>query len=269
MRALVELVRGPAVLTAPGDVLVGAVWAGRLGRRTARLAGASACLYWAGMALNDWADRDVDAVERPGRPIPSGRVPAPVALGVAGGMTAAGVALGGPAAVPLAAAVWGYDLVAAGRRPWVMGLARGLNVLLGAGGSARAWPAAGMVAAHAVAVTGLSTVEAAGGPDAARRAAGVGATAAALALGAAAGGGPRRPTAAAAAGYAAAVVPAQLAVIREPKADRVRAAVGAGILGLLPLQAALLAARGRPWLGAALAAAWPPARRLGRRVSPT
>jgi UbiA prenyltransferase family len=269
MRGLVELVRGPAVLTAPGDVLVGAVWSGRLGRRTARLAGASSCLYWAGMALNDWADRDVDAAQRPGRPIPSGRVPAPAAVGVAGGMTAAAVALGGPAAVPLAAAVWAYDLVPAARRPWVMGLARGLNVLLGAGGAVRAWPAAGIVAAHTVAVTGLSTVEAVGGPDAARRAAGVGVTAAAVAAGAVVGGAPRRPAAAAAAGYLAAVAPAQAAVVREPKPERVRAAVGAGILGLLPLQAALLAARGRPWLGAAVAAAWPVARRLGRRVSPT
>ena len=42
--------------------------------RTAGLVASSSCLYLAGMALNDYADRDVDAVERPGRPIPSGRV---------------------------------------------------------------------------------------------------------------------------------------------------------------------------------------------------
>ncbi|WP_375373510.1 UbiA family prenyltransferase, partial [Micromonospora sp. ATA51] len=48
----------------------------------AALAGASVLLYWAGMAANDWADRHLDAVERPERPIPSGRVSPPAALGL-------------------------------------------------------------------------------------------------------------------------------------------------------------------------------------------
>ncbi len=116
-----ELVRLPAVLSVPGDVLVGAAVSGQ-GRdvpRTAGLVAASSCLYLAGMALNDYADRDVDAVERPGRPIPSGRVTpgvrarpgrradrsAPRLLSVAAdGKRALAVT------VPLAAAVWGYDL---------------------------------------------------------------------------------------------------------------------------------------------------------------
>jgi UbiA prenyltransferase family len=273
VRALVELVRGPAVLTVPGDVLVGAAWSGRSGRRTGRLVAASACLYWAGMALNDWADREVDAVQRPGRPIPSGRVPAPVALGVAGGLTAAGLAVGGrralPVAVPLAAAVWWYDLAArsGAAGPAVMGVARGLNVLLGAGGSARAWPAAALVAAHTTAVTRLSTVETVGGEDAVRRAVGLGATAGAVALGVGARGDV--PSRAAGVGYLAAVLPAQVALVREPKAERARQAVAAGILGLMPLQAMLLAARGRAGTAAAVAAGWPLARRLARRVSPT
>ena len=71
------------------------------------------------MALNDWADRELDAVERPERPIPSGRVSPDQALAVAGGLTAAGLgwprAAGGrdalKVAVPLAAAVWAYDTV--------------------------------------------------------------------------------------------------------------------------------------------------------------
>ena len=73
---LAELVRLPAVLSVPGDVLVGAAASGQVRnvRRTAGLVASSSCLYLAGMALNDYADREVDAVERPGRPIPSGRV---------------------------------------------------------------------------------------------------------------------------------------------------------------------------------------------------
>jgi 4-hydroxybenzoate polyprenyltransferase len=68
------------------------------------------------MALNDYADR---AVERPGRPIPSGRVRPRVALGVAAGLTVAGLGLAGlsgrgralAVAVPLAGTVWAYDLI--------------------------------------------------------------------------------------------------------------------------------------------------------------
>jgi hypothetical protein len=70
---LVELVRAPAALSVPGDALAGAAAAGTLGRRTVGLAAASVCLYWAGMSANDWADREIDAKERPERPIPSGR----------------------------------------------------------------------------------------------------------------------------------------------------------------------------------------------------
>ncbi len=40
----------------------------------ALLVGASACLYEAGMALNDVFDVEIDRQERPDRPIPSGRV---------------------------------------------------------------------------------------------------------------------------------------------------------------------------------------------------
>ena len=59
---LAELVRAPAALTVPGDTLAGAAASGvPAGARTALLPVASTCLYWAGMALNDWADRDLDA----------------------------------------------------------------------------------------------------------------------------------------------------------------------------------------------------------------
>ena len=95
--AVAELVRLPAVLSVPGDVLVGAAASGQVRDvrpgRAAGLAAASSCLYLAGMALNDYADREVDAVERPGRPIPSGRVTPEFALGLAAALTAAGAAL--------------------------------------------------------------------------------------------------------------------------------------------------------------------------------
>ncbi|MEO6086486.1 MAG: UbiA family prenyltransferase, partial [Umezawaea sp.] len=75
MRAYVELVRAPAALTVLGDTIAGAAVCGNpLRGRRMLLPLASVSLYWSGMALNDWADRDLDAVERPERPVPSGRI---------------------------------------------------------------------------------------------------------------------------------------------------------------------------------------------------
>ncbi|MGH9042754.1 MAG: SCO3242 family prenyltransferase, partial [Acidimicrobiia bacterium] len=180
------LVRLPAVLTVPGDGWLGAVAAGvPIGPRSLVTAGASACLYLSGMALNDWADRDVDARERPGRPIPSGRVTPEFALALATGLTAGGLVLAGLAggrralavAVPLAGGVWSYDLAVKGTAAGPLGMAacRSLDVLLGAsvgpGAVRRAMPAAAVVGAHTAVVTTVSRWEAQGaGPGLARAA---------------------------------------------------------------------------------------------------
>ena len=75
---LLSLVRAPAALSVPGDILAGAAAAGRpLGPRTVGTMASSVCLYWAGMALNDYADAAVDAVERPPAPRPLRPGPAP------------------------------------------------------------------------------------------------------------------------------------------------------------------------------------------------
>ncbi|QIP83671.1 UbiA family prenyltransferase [Streptomyces sp. Tu 2975] len=137
-----ELLRVSALFTVPGDALAGAASAGgRPNRGTALAVGASLCLYEAGMALNDWSDRDEDAIDRPHRPIPSGRISPRAALGAAGALTAAGLGLaaraGRPAlavATALSATVWAYDLhlkhTKAG--PAAMAAARGLDLLMGA-----------------------------------------------------------------------------------------------------------------------------------------
>ncbi|WP_030620218.1 SCO3242 family prenyltransferase [Streptomyces fulvoviolaceus] len=136
------MLRLPALFTVPGDALAGAAAiSAPLNTRTLLAMGSSLCLYEAGMALNDWADRDEDAVERPHRPLPSGRIHPAAALGAACALTGAGLSLaaraGRPAlavAVPLAATVWAYDLALkhtpAG--PAAMATARGLDLLLGA-----------------------------------------------------------------------------------------------------------------------------------------
>lgn len=188
--AWAELLRLPALFTVPGDALAGAAAAGaRPGVRTLLAIGSSVCLYEAGMALNDWADREEDARERPHRPIPSGRIRPAAALTAAGALTGAGLALaagaGRPAlavAAPLAATVWAYDLslkhTPAG--PAAMAAARGLDLLLGAAatgstrddggrdgdagrGTRAALPSAVLLGSHTLAVTAVSRRETTGG----------------------------------------------------------------------------------------------------------
>ncbi|MEV0524235.1 SCO3242 family prenyltransferase [Streptomyces sp. NPDC050439] len=190
-----ELLRVSALFTVPGDALAGAAATGlNPNRRTLLAIAASLSLYEAGMALNDWADREEDAVERPHRPLPSGRIAPPVALGAAAALTAGGLALAAAAGRPaltvagaLAATVWSYDLglkhTPAG--PAAMAAARSLDLLLGAAatsagaanagprgrgprpGLRAAAPSALVLGAHTLAVTAVSRREAQGGSTAA------------------------------------------------------------------------------------------------------
>lgn len=272
LRDHLDLVRAPAVLSVVGDTLAGAAAAGHaLTPRRALLPVASACLYAGGMALNDYADRDLDARERPERPIPSGRISARRALQVAVGLTAAGLGLaaagGGrralAVALPLAASVWTYDTVAKERPvgPVVMAACRGLDVLMGAGvGHLRAaLPAAAGMAAHTAGVTFVSRGEVHGTTSS--LATGVAATTAvggvAVAVGslrrardARPGPGQRRRTATALAGavaagaYLATCLPRQVDAAITPSAGNAFAATKAGIRAMLPLQAAWTARGG-------------------------
>lgn len=258
-RAYVELVRAPAALTVLGDTLVGA---GKpLRGKLLLLPLSSVALYWAGMALNDWADRDLDAVERPERPIPSGRISANAALATAAGLTAIGVglaAVAGRNAVPLAAAVWSYDTVfketPAG--PLAMAACRALDVLLGG----QAVVPAALMAAHTLGVTVLSRGEVHGTSPAVAKAVLSGT---ALTTLTAMASRPEPAGIAAAVGYAVSVGAAQWSVVRDPSATAVRAATKAGIHGMVLLQSAL--ARNGNMLPLIL----PLARALSRKVSPT
>lgn len=269
-----DLVRAPAVLSVVGDTLAGAAAAGhRITPRRALLPLASACLYAGGMALNDYADRHLDAIERPERPVPSGRVTPRRALQVATGLTAAGIGLaaagGGrralAVAVPLAACVWTYDTVAKDRAagPVVMAACRGLDVLLGAGaGHLRpALPAAAALAAHTAGVTVLSRGEVHGttSPVAATVAAGTVAVTGAVVAGALGGtSGPEGAVArtlavVGAVAYAASALPRQADAALTPSADNARTATRAGIQAMVPLQAAWAARGGSVGSAVALA----------------
>ncbi|RDI31747.1 4-hydroxybenzoate polyprenyltransferase [Lentzea flaviverrucosa] len=259
IKAYVDLVRAPAALTVLGDTLVGA---GKpLRGKGLLLPLASVSLYWAGMALNDWADRDLDAAERPERPIPSGRISPDAALAAAAGLTALGVGLAAAAgrnALPLAAAVWAYDTVlkATPAGPFAMAACRAFDVLLGG----RAVLPAGLMAAHTLGVTVLSRGEVHGTTPGTAKAVLTGTVLTAVAAGAST----RRFTGIAAAlGYAVTVGRAQWQVVRQPSAESVRAATKEGVHGMVLLQSALAEH------GAALPLVLPLAQALSRKVSPT
>lgn len=111
---------------------------------------ASSLIYSAGMILNDYYDREVDAQERPDRPIPSGAVSAQTALLAGFSMLIVGTLvalLGGYVYVDYAAIPWRGGAVAAclcvcvvaydavlkrtALAPWLMGACRFFNILLG------------------------------------------------------------------------------------------------------------------------------------------
>lgn len=158
LRAMVQLLRLPNVFTAVADVAMGFLFTHAEAEpwpQLALLLATSCCLYLAGMALNDLFDRDIDAVERPGRPIPSGRISAVFARRLGFGLLAGGVATGiltsvltrdarsAVVAAALATTIVLYDSVLkhSPLGPVAMGACRMLNVLLGMSAASDRWQA--------------------------------------------------------------------------------------------------------------------------------
>lgn len=281
---IAELVRAPAAFGAVGDALAGAYAAAGTPRRHLLMPIASVLLYAGGMGLNDWADRDQDAVDRPERPIPSGRVRSGTALTlsvglITGGMAVAGLiggARGAARAGALAATVVVYDALAkdTAAGSWVMAACRSLNVLLGAGSLRAALAPALTVGAHTVAVTELSRAEVSGTdatlPENVRIAVVV-VAASAVAGGSARGSRGTRVlgrlgAAAGAARYLTKTLPPLATAVRRPSAANVRDAVRASLGALIPLQAALIARTGQLAPAAAIASLEIAQRRLVGRV---
>jgi 4-hydroxybenzoate polyprenyltransferase len=138
-----QLCRVPAVFTAVGDVVLGylLVHQSLAGADVWGLVVSSACLYLSGMVWNDVFDRQRDAVDRPGRPLPSGRVSLPGAVGLAAGLMVGGIGAASlvsrnslAVAGMLAVVILAYDgvLKQTVLGPVAMGGCRFLNVILGA-----------------------------------------------------------------------------------------------------------------------------------------
>ncbi len=293
LRPWLQLVRPPNLVTAAADVLAGWAVAGAGNVQPLPwLLGASVSLYAGGVVLNDVCDVRVDARERPERPLPSGQVPVVAAAVLAGFLLAAGVAeasraspLGGALAAAIAALAVTYDTWSKPRRlagPLNMGICRALNLLLGMtavpASPVSHWPLALLPLAYVGGVTALSRGEVHGAPRAALLVsgglmAGVIASVAALAWTVA----PARGNAFSARVIAASctlllawlVLPPLRGALRSPNARTIQAAVRAGILALLVLDASIAAAFGG-WLSAmTILVLLPLAHGLGRAFAVT
>ena len=142
--AWLQLCRFAAVFTAMADICLGYLLTHDGFERLSDfglLLASSSCLYLAGMVFNDVFDREVDAIERPRRPIPSGRISVRGAVTFGAILTVAGLfcsfAAGTGSAIVaglLTLCIFLYDGGAKSTivGPLVMGACRFLNVSLGA-----------------------------------------------------------------------------------------------------------------------------------------
>lgn len=289
LAAYAELVRVPNLFTAPPDVILGAALAAGAGAAVplgavAAVGGASMLLYAGGTTLNDYFDRAEDARDRPDRPLPSGRVPERRALAVGVGLLVGGVAVAwaaagataGAAAAALAAAIALYDGLIKGSVAGflTMGSCRGLNVVLGAtaagssipgstgpavaGIPAEALAVAAVVVAYVAGVTSMAESET-GSTDRGPVLVGVAAVAVAAAgvVGLWAVRSPSIPESLLAGAFLAAFLGwtgrALRAAYADPGPGTIGPAVGACVLGLIPLDAAFAATVGPRWALAAAA----------------
>jgi 4-hydroxybenzoate polyprenyltransferase len=180
--AYLQLFRLPNVFTAMADVLMGYLIAhgafAPSGPLTLLLV-ASCMMYVAGMVLNDVFDVEQDTLERPHRPIPSGRVHPGFARTLGRGLLLGGLVCSwgatavtgdwrsGAVATALAVLVYLYDRVLKRTPlgPLGMGGCRFLNVLLGMSTATVAWQtphfaAAAGVGVYIVGVTWFARTEA-------------------------------------------------------------------------------------------------------------
>jgi 4-hydroxybenzoate polyprenyltransferase len=283
LKSLLELVRLPNIFTAPADVVMGmAVTGAPLTLPNASLLLASALAYAGGMALNDAFDARLDAVERPERPIPSGRFTRAAAFWLGAVCLAACLGLAASAgprpfavAVLLVAAIVIYD--GAAKPTWAgpatMAACRALNAGLGASVGvldlASVQPV-GILFLYVLVVTVVSRFEVIAAPVALVRAAAAAFLALLVASGAIA-------LAAWGPGGAVGLIfllvlaawlgPPLLAAIGEPAPRRIIGVIKAAVLGIILLDAAFTGAARGLLPGLLVALLFVPAFVLGRRFA--
>lgn len=267
LRGYLTLLRPANVTTALADVLAGyAVSGGGSPRDLIWLLASTAALYAGGVVLNDYFDRDLDRLERPERPIPSGLVPGGRAAALGGLLLAIGIVSAAQSSRPallvaLAIAVlvvlydvWGKRHAAVA--PVNMGLCRGLNLLLGAAAAPATlvdrWSLAIIPFVYIVGVTALSRGEVYGGTRRVATFALISLTAAltSLAIVVVRSGQVLAGVVWLALGWR--VIPAFLAARRTPDSVGIRSAVRRGVLSLVLVNAVIGTAYGGPFWGAVI-----------------
>lgn len=272
--AYLQLARPANIVTALADVMAGFAAAGIVagaatpalepaGWALAGLLGATTGLYGGGVVFNDVFDAELDAEERPERPIPSGRVSKGGAAVFGGVLLLAGIALAalvslasGLLAAGIAAAALLYDRYGkhhAVAGPLNMGLCRGGNLLLGVSAApamlGEVWFLALLPIVYIAAITMISRGEVHGGSS---QTGWLAVAAIALVLAGLLALGARSAFALwealpFALLLAYLVVPTFVRAARTPEPDTIRRAVKSGILALIPLNAVLAAGFGG-WL---------------------
>jgi hypothetical protein len=146
--AYLRLMRPANMVTSVADVLAGIAISGAFALDFSKtwvpillLCGATKCLYAGGVVYNDVFDADLDAIERPERPIPSGLVSVSQARQLGFILLVIGIALaglgssnGGFIAIGITVFALVYDKWGKHHKllgPLNMGICRGLNLLLG------------------------------------------------------------------------------------------------------------------------------------------
>ena len=263
IKALLSLTRPANLVTAIADVLAGMAIAGYFGvfdpspAPVGWLALATVGLYGGGVVFNDVFDAELDAVERPERPIPSGIVSKSTAALLGSLLLAVGIGASfmvnqtaGFLAIGIAVASLVYDRFGKHHNwlgPVNMGLCRGLNLLLGVSilpEQVWPWVWVGLVPiAYIAAITMISRGEVHGGSTSTLRAAGL---LYALVIGCVAALAQRQQHLRAALpflllfGYY--IFPPLWRAVQDPAGRNIGLAVRAGVLSLIVMNAAWVAA---------------------------
>ena len=263
LKSFLSLTRPANLVTAVADVLAGMAIAGYFLEAAPApapvgwLCLATVGLYGGGVVFNDVFDAELDAVERPERPIPSGTVRKPVAATLGIALLTLGICAAflvnptaGLLAVGIAVASLVYDRFGKHHNalgPLNMGLCRGLNLLLGVSvlpHQVMPWAWVGLVPiAYIAAITMISRGEVHGGSRTTLRVAGL---LYALVIGCVAALAQRQQQLGTALpflllfGYY--IFPPLWRAVKEPVGRNIGRAVQAGVLSLIVMNAAWVAA---------------------------
>jgi 4-hydroxybenzoate polyprenyltransferase len=288
LKPYLQLMRPANLVTAVADIAAGVCLASLTGavqpESLGWLALSTLGLYGGGVVFNDFFDAELDAVERPERPIPSGRVTKTAAGVLAGTLLAFGVAMAflnstvsGPLALAVALLTIVYDRFAKPNvflGPLTMGACRGGNLLLGLSAVDTApferWNLALVPVLYIFAVTLISRGEVHGGKRAPLYFAGILFLLVQLAQwGTAHLNGHAFLTIPYLVLHGALLYPPLIQAYRQPTGPNIGGAVKAGVISLILMNAAWAAAAGQ-WLPAlGIAALLPISRFLARKFAVT